>query len=143
MGGKPKGTRTTETDLSRASAKILKSRESTLFQGFFFPQLRAAYGEVSGPQADARLADLFVGTTQQGRVSDQDRIKQSFAQRGVTGGFEATGLASLELAQAQEQRSLSLKAQQENQRMQAALLSQAAQLSPQPFQGAGYGTKTG
>lgn len=143
MGGKPKGSRTTETDLSRTTASILRSRESQLFQGFFFPQLKSQMKEVSGPQADARLADLFVGTTQQGRVSDQDRIKQSFAQRGVTGGFQAAGLASLELAQAQEQRSLSLQAQQENQRVEAALLSQAAQLSPQTFQGSGFGTKTG
>ena len=141
--GKSKTPKTTtrETELAKAQAEILRSREA-FAEEFLFPQLEIELSANTVGNLSPQFQSMALGATQGQRQAESQGALRSLAQRGVTGGVQGAGLAQLGFAQQQAQGQVGLQADQMARQARAQTLSQIASTVPSPTTAAPYVTET-
>jgi hypothetical protein len=140
MGKTPK-TRTKETDLAKAQAQILQSREEFANQ-FFFPQLKADLATNQVGLLSPKYTDMAIGAVSPEIKAGTDQGLRSLAMRGATGGVQAAGLASLDVAKQMQFGQARLAGEQMAQQVRGNTLSTLASLTPSPTTAAPYVTES-
>ena len=141
MGRKSPSSRQKETPLSTAQADILKSRES-LYQQYFAPAL---IGDLQATEGAGRTADIAQGNlanVNQAYEGAKMDVGRSLAQREITGGFQGTALAGLEIARAGAASDAINQASAQNRQQRSSLIQLGIGSSPQPTTAAPYATRS-
>lgn len=141
--GKPKTpkTKTTETELAKTQADILRQRED-FAKEFFFPQLLQELEANTVQNLSPQFQSLALGATQGQRQAESQGALRALAQRGVTGGVQGAGLAQLGYAQQLAQGQARFQADTMARDRRAQTLAQLAATVPSPTTAAPYVTET-
>lgn len=141
--GKQKTPKTTtrETELAKTQAGILEDREA-FAKEFFFPQLQADLQANQVSFLSPRYASMAAGAMAPELKAGTDQALRGLAQRGVTGGVQASGLASLAVAREAQQGQARLAGEQMAQTVRQNTLSTLAGLVPSPTTAAPYVTES-
>lgn len=123
---------TTETQLSKEQAAILKQREEQ-YQKYFFPELVNSLQDASKETALTPTLQSNVQAVNQQAGSAKTQFTQDMAQRGLSGsGTEAQGLAALSNSKSNLLANAYYQAQQANQTQKNNVLQLALAASPTP-----------
>lgn len=131
-GSQSSFSQTTETQLSKEQAAILKQREEQ-YQKYFFPELVKNLQEVSKETALTPTLQSNVQVVNQQAGSAKVQFTQDMAKRGLSGsGTEAQGLAALSNSKSNLLANAYYQAQQANQAQKSNALQLALAASPTP-----------
>ena len=140
-GGSKSKSEQHETKLSSTQATILKNREA-MYQKYFFPAMLGELQQTEGQGMTAQLAQTGLANLNQAYQGAKTDVSRSLAQRELTGGFQGSAMAGLEVARAQGAADTVNKAYLQNKQLRGGLIGQALQASPTPTQSAQYATRT-
>jgi len=138
FGAGSSSSKTTETQLSRQQAEILKEREAQ-YQEYFFPQLIGAFKELEqgGMSPQVAKATEQAGSAFQGA---QNAFEKAIARRGLyASGVESRGLAQLGAARASALSNIYQQAEGDRFARRNQLLQMGGSLSPTPTTAAPMG----
>jgi len=141
MGGSKSKSKTKESTLSRAQAKILESREQ-LYRQFIFPEIKAELGQSNAQSNINQFAQAGLANVNQAYEQAQTDVKRSLAQREVSGGFQGSALTGLEAARAGAAATAMNNAFAQNKQYKSNLLNIATSMSPQPTTAAPFHQRT-
>lgn len=131
-GSQSSFSQTTETQLSKEQAAILKQREEQ-YQQYFFPELVKNLQDVSKETALTPTLQSNVQAVNQQAGSAKVQFTQDMAKRGLSGsGTEAQGLAALSNSKSNLLANAYYQAQQANQAQKSNALQLALAASPTP-----------
>lgn len=132
---------TRDSKLSNTQADILKSREQ-MYKRYFFPELLGELRSTAGDGQTSQLAQGNLRNINQAYQGARDDINRNLAQRELTGGFQGSALAGLEIARANAASAAVSDANLQNRQLRQGLIGMGIGASPTPTTAVAYHQKS-